>query len=45
MVAICEKLEDEGRSGELGRAPMLVGRLEAELARVRGALKTELADK
>ena len=42
MVAICEKLEDEGRSGELGRAPMLVERLEAEYSRVRAALDREL---
>jgi HPt (histidine-containing phosphotransfer) domain-containing protein len=43
MAAICAELEDIGHSGELERAPAFVERLEAEFARVRRALETEIA--
>ncbi len=41
MSTICAELEDAGHSGELERALVLLGRLEAEFGRVRTALEAE----
>jgi PAS domain S-box-containing protein len=43
MAAICAELQEAGASGELGRAPGLLDRLEEELGRVRPALEAEVA--
>jgi HPt (histidine-containing phosphotransfer) domain-containing protein len=39
MSRICAELEDAGASGDLSRAPALVGQLEEEFGRVRPALE------
>ncbi len=41
MEAICAELEEIGRSGDVGSAPALISRLEAELGRVRAVLERE----
>ena len=43
MAAVCAELEEAGASGDLGRAPGLLARLEEELGRVRPALEAEVA--
>ena len=42
MAAICAELQDIGTSGDLTRAPQLLGQLEAEFGRVRPALEAEI---
>jgi two-component system sensor histidine kinase/response regulator len=42
MSSICAELQDVGASGDLGRAPGLLERLEEEYGRVRPALEREL---
>ena len=42
MSAICAELQDVGASGDLGRAPGLLGELEEEYGRVRPALEREM---
>jgi HPt (histidine-containing phosphotransfer) domain-containing protein len=41
MAAVCAELEEAGASGDLGRAPGLLARLEEEFGRVRPALEAE----
>ena len=43
MAALCEKLQHAGASGDLARAPGLVGEVEAEFGRVCPALEAEVA--
>ena len=43
MSALCAQLEDAGASGDLSRAPQLLGDLEAEFGRVRPALEAEMS--
>ena len=42
MSAICAELQDVGASGDLARAPGLLGGLEEEFGRVRPALEAEM---
>jgi two-component system sensor histidine kinase/response regulator len=42
MAALCAGLQDAGTSGDLSRAPELLGRLEAEFERVRLELEAEV---
>jgi HPt (histidine-containing phosphotransfer) domain-containing protein len=41
MAQICAELENAGASGDLSRAPALVGQLEEEFSCVRPALEAE----
>ena len=43
MVLACEDLEGVARSGDLGRAPGLLARLDAEFVRAEAALREELS--
>jgi two-component system, sensor histidine kinase and response regulator len=43
MAAVCAELEEAGASGDLGRVPELLDRLEEEFGRVRPALEAEVA--
>jgi HPt (histidine-containing phosphotransfer) domain-containing protein len=44
MTEICEELQDLGESGDVARAPELLGRLEAEFEQLRSALEDEIAE-
>jgi two-component system sensor histidine kinase/response regulator len=43
MVTICTELQEAGESGDLARAPELLGWLEAEFGRVRQSLEAQVA--
>jgi two-component system, sensor histidine kinase and response regulator len=43
MAAMCAELQEACASGDLGRAPFVLARLEEELARVRPALEGEVS--
>ena len=45
MAELCAELQEAGATGELASAPELLERLEAELERVRPALRAEQSER